>query len=52
LTVIIDTNVLIAMLIKKGIFRELIINNPGNLSLRIGVLRNYGNIEKSGTRIN
>jgi len=29
LTVIIDTNVLIAMLIKKGIVRELIINNPG-----------------------
>ena len=29
MTVIIDTNVLIAMLIKKGIFRELIINNPG-----------------------
>jgi predicted nucleic acid-binding protein len=29
LTVIIDTNVLIAMLIKRGIVRELIINNPG-----------------------
>ena len=29
MTVIIDTNVLIAMLIKRGIVRELIINNPG-----------------------
>ena len=29
MTVIIDTNVLIAMLIKRGIVRELLINNPG-----------------------
>ena len=29
MTIIIDTNVLIAMLIKQGIVREIIINNPG-----------------------
>ena len=29
MTVVVDTNVLIAMLIKKGVVREVIINNPG-----------------------